>query len=73
MKKVGEIMFWKYEDEMKFQRMDAYTEGEKKGVKKGERKAKLETAKNLLADGIPLEVIMKATKLSKKQIMEYKA
>lgn len=71
--KVGEIMFWKYEDEMKFQRMDAYTEGEKKGVKKGERKAKLETAKNLLADGIPLEVIMKTTKLSKKQIMEYKA
>lgn len=67
--KVSEVMFWKYEDEMKFQRMDAYAEGERKG----EKKAKLETAKNLLENGVPLEVIMKATKLSKKQIKEYKA
>jgi predicted transposase/invertase (TIGR01784 family) len=43
-------------------------EGEKKGVKKGVKKEKLETAKRMLNDGLPIETIVKYTGLTEKEI-----
>lgn len=43
-----------------------FARGEKKGIKRG----KLETAKNLLKDGITIETIAKATGLSKEEILK---
>jgi predicted transposase/invertase (TIGR01784 family) len=43
-------------------------EGEKKGVKKGVKKEKLETAKRMLNDGLPIESIAKYTGLTEKEI-----
>ncbi|GHV29944.1 hypothetical protein FACS1894167_09990 [Synergistales bacterium] len=41
----------------------SFREGEAKGIEKGEAKAKLEIAKNLLANGVPLDVIAKSSGL----------
>ena len=43
--------------------------GEKKGEKIGAKKAKLETAKKMLEEKIPLEVIIRITGLTKEEIM----
>lgn len=41
--------------------MDAFDEGEAKGLAEGSRQARLETAKNLLQFGLSVENIAKAT------------
>ncbi len=43
-------------------------EGIKKGIEEGELKAKLEIAKTLKANGVPIELIILTTKLSKEEI-----
>ena len=40
------------------------------GEKEGKRKAKLETAKNMLEEKIPLEIIIKVTGLTKEEILQ---
>ncbi len=70
---------WSFDDEQTFRRMEAYREGLEKGEKKGEKRGqkiglqqgKLETACNLLSKGIPIELIMEATSLSKNEIQKY--
>jgi len=42
--------------------------GLEEGIEQGEKKAKIETAKNLLKNGISLEIIMKSTGLSEEEI-----
>ncbi len=52
------------------QRMyEARRDGKKEGIKEGEKKAKLETAKKLLDEGIEIDIIMKATGLKKEDIL----
>ena len=43
---------------------DAEQRGYKEGVSDGEHQAKIETAKNLLAEKIPIEIIVRTTGLS---------
>jgi len=45
-------------------------QGLTQGREEGERRAKLETAKKLREEGIPLDIIIKATGLTEKEIME---
>ncbi len=52
-------------------KLDAERTGEKRGEKRGKREAKLETAHNLLELGIDINVIMKATNLTEKQIRQF--
>ncbi len=44
--------------------------GRAEGLEKGERKAQLEIAKKLLKEGINIDIIIKTTGLSKKEILE---
>ena len=54
--------------EKKSIREDALEEGMEKGVKKGLKIEKRNIAKNLLNLGMPIDTIIKATGLSKKEI-----
>ncbi len=45
-------------------------QGIEKGIKNGERKAKLETAKNMLKKGIDVKTIIEITGLSESEIIE---
>jgi len=47
--------------------------GEKRGIAKGEIKKAKEIARSLLEEGLPIELIMKATKLSKAEIEQLKS
>ena len=51
---------------------NAYRDGEKAGFEKGEKvgleKGKIEIAKNMLKDGIDIEIIIKYTGLTKEEI-----
>ena len=47
-------------------------EGIKEGEIKGELKAKIEVAKNLLVNGVPIEIIVKSTGLSEEEIDKLK-
>lgn len=47
----------------------ALRKGIEKGLKEGEKKARLETAKKMLEEKIPIEIIIKVTGLSKEEIM----
>ena len=49
---------------------EAERDGKEKGKIEGKKEGKIETAKKLLEEGISLEVIMKATGLTKDEIME---
>ncbi len=51
----------------------AESKGEKRGIAKGEIKKAKEIARSLLEEGLPIELIMKATKLSKKEIEQLKS
>ena len=48
---------------------NALRKGIEKGREEGEKKAKLETAKKMLEEKIPIEVIVKVTGISKEEIM----
>lgn len=52
-------------------RAEGKAEGIALGEKRGKIKGKLETAKNLISAGIPLELIVKATELPEQQIKNY--
>ena len=47
------------------------SQGKKLGLSQGKKQAKLETARNLLELGIDINVIMKATNLTEKQIRQF--
>jgi predicted transposase/invertase (TIGR01784 family) len=48
------------------------TEGEKKALEEGAKKASIQVAKNTLKMGMDIEIIMKVTGLSKEEIEEIK-
>ena len=48
----------------------ALRRGRKEGREEGEKKAKLETAKSLLSQGVELSIIIKATGLTEKELQE---
>ena len=50
-------------------RKEGKKEGKKEGIKEGEKKAKLETAKKMLQEGINIETIIKITGLKKEEIL----
>ena len=52
--------------------MDAFDEGEARGLAEGSRQAKLETARNLRAMGLSNENIAQATGLSKTEVAALK-
>ena len=47
---------------------DGLAEGEKNGRKAGQLEAKIETAKNLLAKNIPVEVVVECTGLTLEEV-----
>ena len=50
-------------------RKEGRREGRQEGIVEGEKKAKLETAKKMIEEGISLETVMKITELTKEEIM----
>ncbi len=52
-------------------KLDAERTGEVRGEKRGKKQAKLETARNLLEQGIDINIIMKATNLTENQIRQF--
>ena len=76
---VAETMFWTYEDELKFQRMEAYEEGEKRGEKRGRKQGEkqgekigiMKTVKKMIDENLSLDLITKVTGLSKSEIEKY--
>lgn len=66
-------ILWKEALDIEITRMDneqRMYEAKRDGRKEGEKEGKIETAKKLLAEGISLEVIIKATGLTKEEIMK---
>lgn len=63
---------WTIEDEHKIDMMIAFDDGKEKGIKEGEKIGMLKTASNLLSEGIPIEIIMKTTHLTKNEIQNFK-
>src|SRR5690606_16930464 len=67
-----------YEDSLKYYRdlkasLDtSYEEGMEKGVEKGKFERSIEIAKELLASGVDMDIIISATGLSRKQIERLK-
>ena len=61
-----------YDTDIAVQRQEAYEDGVEQGIsqgiQQGEYKAKIETAKNLLAMGLSIENICKATDLSIEEV-----
>lgn len=53
-------------------REEGIKEGREKGIKEGIKEGRLETANQLVSAGVPLELIVKATKLKKEQILNYR-
>ena len=45
-------------------------EGRKEGEEEGRKKAKIDLAKSLLADGVPMDFVIKHTGLSEDDIMQ---
>lgn len=50
--------------------IEGYVEGYKEGLKKGERKKQLEIARQMKSDGMPMDIILKYTGLSEKDMEE---
>ena len=49
-------------------RQEGMQEGIKKGKREGEKKEKIETAKRMLNENLPINIIIKATELTKEEI-----
>lgn len=49
-------------------RQEGRQEGIKKGKREGEKKEKIETAKRMLKENLPIDIIIKATELTKEEI-----
>lgn len=54
-------------------RVEGIEEGIKKGIKEGREKEKILIAKNLLKDGIPIDVVSKNTNLSITELEKLKS
>lgn len=72
-------ILWKEAFDIEITRMDneqfledAENRGIKKGIQQGRSEAKLETAKKMLEEKIPIETITKVTGLTKEEIEELK-
>ncbi len=59
-----------YNSGMSFALRKGLEQGREEGEKEGERRAKLETARKMLEEKIPVETIVKITNLSKKEVEE---
>ena len=68
--KEAEMLEMTFEEATAMIKLDAERRGKKLGLSQGQKQAKLETARNLLEQGIDIKVIMKATKLTEKQIRQ---
>ena len=65
----AEIERMDQEQRMYEARRDGRKEGKKEGIKEGKREANLETAKKLLDEKIDIDIIIKATGLTKEEIL----
>ena len=70
------IAEYSYETDIKVQRREAYreglAEGIKQGIEQGAEQTKIETAKKLLIDNLPIEQIAKYTDLPLEKVQELK-
>ena len=57
------IAEYSYETDIKVQRREAYREGLAEGIEQGSEQTKIETAKKLLKEGLPVEQIARCTDL----------
>ena len=68
------IAEYSYETDIKVQRREAYreglAEGIEQGIEQGAEKTKIETAKKLLIDNLPIEQIAKYTDLPLEKVQE---
>ena len=70
------IAEYSYETDIKVQRREAYreslAEGIEQGLEQGAEQTKIETAKKLLIDNLPIEQIAKYTDLPLEKVQELK-
>ena len=64
------IAEYSYETDIKVQRREAYREGLAEGIEQGAERNKIETAKKLLKDNLPIEQITKYTNLPLEKVQE---
>jgi predicted transposase/invertase (TIGR01784 family) len=64
------IAEYSYETDIKVQRREAYREGLAEGIEQGAEQTKIETAKKLLKDNLPIEQIAKYTDLPLEKVQE---
>jgi len=57
-----------HNSELKEAREEGLEKGIEQGIEQGEKKAKIETAKNLLENGVSLEIVMNSTGLTEEEI-----
>ena len=63
-------MRYNEQEAIRVAREESLEEGIEKGIEKGIKKEKLETAEKLLKMGLPVEIAMQITELSKEEVME---
>ena len=64
------IAEYSYETDIKVQRREAYREGLAEGIEQGAERNKIETAKKLLKDNLPIEQIAKYTALPLEKVQD---
>ena len=64
------IAEYSYETDIKVQRREAYREGLAEGIEQGAEQTKIETAKKLLKEGLPVEQIARCTDLLLEKVQE---
>ena len=66
------IAEYSYETDIKVQRREAYREGLAEGIEQGSEQTKIETAKKLLKEGLPVEQIARCTDLPLEKVIQLK-
>ncbi len=61
---------WTVEEQMEFFKKEAREEGREEGIEKGREEKAISMAKEMLADGEPIEKIVKYSGLSESQILK---
>ena len=64
------IAEYSYETDIKVQRREAYREGLAEGIEQGAEQTKIEPAKKLLKEGLPVEQIARCTDLLLDKVQE---
>ena len=59
-----------YETDIRVQRREAFEDGVAEGIEQGAEQTKIETAKNLLKEGLSVEQIARCTNLSLEKVQE---